>query len=82
MQEGRVYFLQEGCSGKEALAARRGRPSPDHDPSLLEYLEQAFTRIELYRAENHAEKEGGLPLVIILAAALSACLLLALNMPL
>ncbi|SHI38154.1 hypothetical protein [Desulfofundulus thermosubterraneus] len=80
MHNGRVYFLQEGCSGKEALTAHPGRPSPDYDPSLLEYLEQAFTRIELSRAEKQAEKEGGLLLVVMLAFVLTACLLLALKM--
>ncbi|MGB9802801.1 hypothetical protein [Desulfofundulus sp.] len=79
MEDGRTcYLLQQECL-KEALPWRRGQPSPDYDPSLLEYLEEAFTRIELHRAETRTE-DGSVWPVIVLGLVLSACLLFALSL--
>jgi hypothetical protein len=80
MSNGGANFLHKSCSRGEALVAHRGRPLPDGDPSLLEYLEQVFTRIELSRAEIQTEENGGLSLVVVLAFVLAACLWLGLKM--
>lgn len=80
MQDGRAGCLsREEYLGEEALPSRQSKPTPDYDPSLLEYLEESFARIELYRAEDHDEEKGSLWPVIVLGAALSTCLLFVLS---
>lgn len=79
MEDERTYLLRPFGPANESLMDRHDTLPPARGPSLLEYLEQTFTEIEMSRAERRTE-EGGLALVIALAAVLSACLLLALSM--